>query len=416
VGSHAGSREVEGHGRRDDADLAERVRAPRARGAPRRGLGGGEARGEAVRARALAVAAALERPGVAPRRGEGRGRVRGRGAEAPPARGGLGRGRRGRRDARGRDARGDAGRRARGRVAARVGRAPRRVPRRAAARGRGGRGGGRGGGLGRVAARALRGGRGLPAPRVAARGGGPRLGVGEPRREVVARGPERAPVRLEPRDVVVARRAPRTRLPRLRARVRRVRGGGALAADALLGPEGVGGRALVRRRARGVGGAARVVRRALAPPAPVRGLRGRRPAGRGVGAARSSAPALARPTDPAASGTDAPRPRRAAAASGPGPSDDARAGSDVGSARSGADWSRAQRRHSAGGRSRWSPTCAQINRRFGTSRPDFEILSLGHVEVVSADFRTNRLFSSSSRSTAEELASKPSHTLPLKSG
>ncbi|KAH8075380.1 NADH pyrophosphatase [Aureococcus anophagefferens] len=31
-------------------------------------------------------------------------------------------------------------------------------------------------------------------------------------------------------------------------------------------------------------------------------------------------------------------------------------------------------------------TCVEIDRRFGTSRPNFEILSLGHIEVDSADF------------------------------
>ena len=52
----------------------------------------------------------------------------------------------------------------------------------------------------------------------------------------------------------------------------------------------------------------------------------------------------------------------------------------------------------------------RINRRFGTSRPNFEILSLGHIEVDSADFWTGRFLSSSSRSTAEELVSKHSNT------
>ena len=40
---------------------------------------------------------------------------------------------------------------------------------------------------------------------------------------------------------------------------------------------------------------------------------------------------------------------------------------------------------------------------------------LGQIEVDSADFWTDRLLSSSSRSTAESLASKRSHTLTLKS-
>ena len=51
----------------------------------------------------------------------------------------------------------------------------------------------------------------------------------------------------------------------------------------------------------------------------------------------------------------------------------------------------------------------QIDRRFGTSRPNFEMLSLSQIEVVLADFWTNRLCSSSLRSAADELASKPSH-------
>jgi len=58
----------------------------------------------------------------------------------------------------------------------------------------------------------------------------------------------------------------------------------------------------------------------------------------------------------------------------------------------------------------------EINRRFGTSRPNFEILELGHIEVDSADFWTDRVLSSSSRSRAEDLASKLSHILALKSG
>merc|ERR1712147_204858 len=65
---------------------------------------------------------------------------------------------------------------------------------------------------------------------------------------------------------------------------------------------------------------------------------------------------------------------------------------------------------------RGSSTCVDINRRFGTSRPNFEILELGHIEVDSADFWTDRLLSSSSRSTAEVLVSKHSNTRTLKSG
>ena len=60
--------------------------------------------------------------------------------------------------------------------------------------------------------------------------------------------------------------------------------------------------------------------------------------------------------------------------------------------------------------------CVEINRWFGGSPPNFRTLYLGQIEVDSADFWTNRLLSSSSRSTAEELASKRSHTRTLKSG
>ena len=42
--------------------------------------------------------------------------------------------------------------------------------------------------------------------------------------------------------------------------------------------------------------------------------------------------------------------------------------------------------------------CVQINRRFGTSRPNFEIIQLGQIEVDSADFWTDRVVSSNSRS------------------
>ena len=59
---------------------------------------------------------------------------------------------------------------------------------------------------------------------------------------------------------------------------------------------------------------------------------------------------------------------------------------------------------------------ADIDRRFGTSRPDFEILSLGPIRVDSADFWTDRLRSSSPRSTAEESGADRSITLTLKSG
>ena len=47
-------------------------------------------------------------------------------------------------------------------------------------------------------------------------------------------------------------------------------------------------------------------------------------------------------------------------------------------------------------------------------KPNFEILELGQIDVDSADFGMNRLLSSGSRSTAEKLASKLSHTHTLK--
>jgi len=53
---------------------------------------------------------------------------------------------------------------------------------------------------------------------------------------------------------------------------------------------------------------------------------------------------------------------------------------------------------------------------FGPRPPNFRTLYLGQIEVDSADFWTNRLLSSSSRSTAEKLASKLSRTITLKSG
>jgi hypothetical protein len=52
---------------------------------------------------------------------------------------------------------------------------------------------------------------------------------------------------------------------------------------------------------------------------------------------------------------------------------------------------------------------AEIDRRFGTSRPNFEIPELGHIDVDSADSWTDRWLSSSARSAAEELVSQPSH-------
>jgi hypothetical protein len=58
----------------------------------------------------------------------------------------------------------------------------------------------------------------------------------------------------------------------------------------------------------------------------------------------------------------------------------------------------------------------EINHWFGTSRPNFAILSLGHVEVRSADFWTNRVLSSSARSRAKEPGPNRSMTRALKSG
>ena len=53
---------------------------------------------------------------------------------------------------------------------------------------------------------------------------------------------------------------------------------------------------------------------------------------------------------------------------------------------------------------------------FGGPPPNFRTLYLNQIDVDSADFWTNRLLLSSSPSTAEELASKRSHTRTLKSG
>ena len=44
----------------------------------------------------------------------------------------------------------------------------------------------------------------------------------------------------------------------------------------------------------------------------------------------------------------------------------------------------------------------EIDRRAGTSGPNFSNFELGHIEVDSADFWTNRLLSASSRSTTEK--------------
>jgi len=60
--------------------------------------------------------------------------------------------------------------------------------------------------------------------------------------------------------------------------------------------------------------------------------------------------------------------------------------------------------------------CVEINHWFGGSPPNFRTLYLNQIAVDSADFWTDRLLSSSSRSTAESLASKRSHTRTLKSG
>jgi len=58
----------------------------------------------------------------------------------------------------------------------------------------------------------------------------------------------------------------------------------------------------------------------------------------------------------------------------------------------------------------------EINQWNALSSKNFKPPELGHIEVDSADFWTDRLLSSSSRSTAEELASKLSHRITLKSG
>jgi len=63
-----------------------------------------------------------------------------------------------------------------------------------------------------------------------------------------------------------------------------------------------------------------------------------------------------------------------------------------------------------------APRRAEIDRRFGTSRPNCEMLELGHIEVDSADIWTDRVLSSSSRSAAEEFGAICSMTLTSKSG
>ena len=60
--------------------------------------------------------------------------------------------------------------------------------------------------------------------------------------------------------------------------------------------------------------------------------------------------------------------------------------------------------------------CVEINHWFGGSPPNFRTLYLGQIEVDSADFWTNRLLSSSSRSTAKESGPNSSITRTLKSG
>ena len=64
----------------------------------------------------------------------------------------------------------------------------------------------------------------------------------------------------------------------------------------------------------------------------------------------------------------------------------------------------------------YAALCVEINHWFGGSPPNFRTLYLDRIEVDSADFRTNRLLSSSSRSTAKMLVSKRSHPRTLKSG
>ena len=69
---------------------------------------------------------------------------------------------------------------------------------------------------------------------------------------------------------------------------------------------------------------------------------------------------------------------------------------------------RARRRHR--GQGPRVPRGVEIKQRAGLSRPNFGTLSLGQIEVDSADFWTNRWLSSSARSTAEILASSRSIT------
>ena len=58
----------------------------------------------------------------------------------------------------------------------------------------------------------------------------------------------------------------------------------------------------------------------------------------------------------------------------------------------------------------------ELNQWHGRVRQNVTPLDLGHIEVDAADVWTTRWLSSSARSTAEELASKRSHTRTWKSG
>ena len=60
--------------------------------------------------------------------------------------------------------------------------------------------------------------------------------------------------------------------------------------------------------------------------------------------------------------------------------------------------------------------CVDSKHWFGWSPPNFRTLYLGQIEVDSADFWTNRLLSSSSRSTAKESGPNRLITRTLKSG
>jgi cleavage and polyadenylation specificity factor subunit 3 len=60
--------------------------------------------------------------------------------------------------------------------------------------------------------------------------------------------------------------------------------------------------------------------------------------------------------------------------------------------------------------------CVEVNRWFGGSPPNFRSLYLNQIEVDSADFWTDRLLSSSSRSTAKKSGLNRSITRTLKSG